>query len=167
MKLSLESFLSKLLIILSFLFIIISCEESSNKFNLQSHLQSMMKFKAKTRTLLQNLYFSANKVDSQCAAENKGTMISHRCGKRKTNSTIKATRKTKFRHSVRHFSTVSDQFVKSQNDYIQYRYKNYQEIVDELYALAKKYPDYLKVDTAQKLYNLPNPGGFCDANKKK
>jgi hypothetical protein len=25
----------------------------------------------------------------------------------------------------------------------------------------------LKVDTAQKLYNLPNPGGFCDANKKK
>ena len=49
-------------------------------------------------------------------------------------------------------------------NYIQYQYKEYQEIVDILKGLSVKYPNLIKLETAQNLYNLPNPGGECAGN---
>ncbi len=55
---------------------------------------------------------------------------------------------------------------KNQNDYKQYRYLNYDEIVERMKELAKQYPDLIKLDTAQRLYGLPYPGGYCNLKNK-
>jgi hypothetical protein len=51
----------------------------------------------------------------------------------------------------------------SQNE--AYKYYSYDEMTSELYDLAKKYPNFIKVEVAQTLYNLPHPAGHCGAKK--
>ena len=41
-----------------------------------------------------------------------------------------------------------------------YELKKYDDVVQELHALAKAYPDMVEVFTAQDRYGLPSPG-FC------
>jgi hypothetical protein len=128
--------------------------EVKTEFNLQNHLTMMMKFKTKTRNMLENLYLSANRVEMS-----------------KFNSKEKTSRKKRFTKTnlSSHFSSVREMASLNKlntKDYVQFRYKSYQEIVFALGELSKKYPDYLQVTTAQKLYKLPHPGGFCDSNKK-
>ena len=43
-----------------------------------------------------------------------------------------------------------------------YKYQSYDEIIEKMQTLGKEYPDLIKVETAQKLYNLPHPGGSCN-----
>jgi hypothetical protein len=117
-------------------------------FNLQNHLSMMMKFKSKTQSMLQNLYLSANHVEMERRV--------------RTNSRSK----TQNSSHMSSLSKLKNKYKRSGQKYIQYRYKNYQEIVDQLMELANQYPDYLKVSTAQELYGLPNPGGYCNAKTK-
>lgn len=148
-----------LVIIFSLTFVLIFSNKSFLKtgFNLQNHLSMMMKFKTKTNSMLQNLYFSANHVEMT---------------RRKLKSRNKTKTKIKTSHKAQtstHYSSLrrlENKYKASTQKYIQYRYKNYQEIVDQLMELAKKYPDYLKVTTAQELYKLPNPGGYCNLKNK-
>lgn len=53
-------------------------------------------------------------------------------------------------------------------DFTQYRHIDYQNIVKDLKELSNKaeYKDLIELHTAQALYKLPNPGGFCDEDKK-
>ncbi len=52
----------------------------------------------------------------------------------------------------------SNSFLKNNN---QYKFYSYDEIFNLIYKLSKEHPDYVKVTTAQDLYNLPNPMGSC------
>jgi hypothetical protein len=121
-------------------------------FNLQNHLALMMKFKTKTQSMLKNLYLSANHVEMD--------------RKMRTHSQSKSRSQTQSSTHISSLGKMKNKYKRSTQKYIQYRYKNYQEIVDQLTDLANQYPDYLKVSTAQELYNLPNPGGYCNARTK-
>ena len=65
--------------------------------------------------------------------------------------------------TIKHTSEMSHKNVK----YKQFRYMRYEDIVGKMKKLAKKYPQFLKIDTAQNLYKLPYPGGHCGKRKKK
>lgn len=152
--------------ICNFMSNLVKCDASKSTFNLQNHLSMAMTFKVKTKTLLENLYKSANKVEFQNFnnkkvlknSENDDEInFNERCGKR---SLLKRKVNT---NNLHHFSNLHG---KTQHEYIQYRYKEYNEIVDRLFELAQQYPDLVKVNTAQKLYNLPHPGGYCNYDKK-
>ncbi len=106
--------------------------------------------------MLENLYMSANRVDMG---------LLNKFDRRSSTEKVYTSRT--------HFSSLSKRKMLKYNnklktqEYQQYRYKNYEEIEGELNELAQKYPDYLKVTTAQELYKLPYPGGFCDGTQKK
>jgi len=117
----------------------------------------LMKMKTKTKTMLENLYLSANRVD----LEN----FNKPHNKQGQTTLINAKSPVKSQKSS-HFSKLHHKQILKPANYRQYRYLNYEEIVNKLKELSKKYPNYLKVTTAQKLYNLPYPGGFCDTNRK-
>jgi hypothetical protein len=57
----------------------------------------------------------------------------------------------------------------NKEEYKQYTYLDYHEIEDEIHMLSKKYPNLVKIETAQKKYGLGTPGGYCDRklDKKK
>lgn len=147
------------LFIMSIFFLSNFCfsSEVKTEFNLQNHLSMMMKFKTKTHNMLENLYLSANRVEMKTFnTKNSKAKTSRKKRLSKTNLSSHFS-------SVREMSNLNKLNTK---DYVQFRYKSYIEIVLALNELSKKYPDYLEVTTAQKLYNLPYPGGFCDINKK-
>lgn len=48
-----------------------------------------------------------------------------------------------------------------------YQYYSYSKIISKMKSLSRKYPTLIKVDTAQNLYNLPNPEGNCSKNKRR
>ena len=68
-----------------------------------------------------------------------------------------------------HISSLSKELLQkyksNKEKYIQYRYKNYHEIEEELIILSRQFPDYLKLTTGQELYDLPYPGGYCQKQK--
>ena len=66
--------------------------------------------------------------------------------------------KTKFRFRNRY----------RKNDNLEhYKYHTYDEIRSELNFMAKKHKDFLEIKTAQDLYKLPNPGGYCGKSRDK
>ncbi len=146
-------------------FLITNSTESKTEFNLQNHFAMMMQFKAQTKSLLNNLFDTANThtLESESANEN-------------TNSNTNEFSRTKFKvgntlrktilksKSLTHSSKLKNA---KAGEYTQYRYKRFHEIVDLLNKLSQEFPDYLKIDTAQKMYGLPNPGGYCGPNKQK
>jgi hypothetical protein len=143
-----------LLVVCISLFVTGNSSETKTEFNLQNHLTMMMRFKTKTHTMLENLYLSANRV------EMKKSSVKRRASSR---------RKVVRTNTSSHFSSLKGmkKMMKLKNkDYVQFRYKTYGEIVKTLEELAKKYPAYLKLTTAQKLYKLPHPGGYCANDKK-
>jgi hypothetical protein len=51
--------------------------------------------------------------------------------------------------------------------YIQFRYYDYEEIIEELNKLkAVENGKWVKIKTAQEEFGLPNPGGYCGKNKE-
>ena len=115
----------------------------------------MLKFKEKTNLMLNKLYKSANRFHLNSKKKNKTNF--KRMVSRMQNQNL-----------MQHFSSLDDLQVKKKFDqqFVQYRYKNFNAIKTILYDLAKKYPDYLQVTTAQQLYGLPYPGGYCDLQTK-
>lgn len=163
------------------IFSICLCSENASKsqstFNMQNHLAMVMKMKAKTRSMLENLYLSANRVElknfnnfEKTNGESRSLRSKLLRTKRKTNSKLHVhTHFHSSSHSA-HFSEIKSSYMKKSNlkgeDYRQFRYLNYDDVVRKLLELSGKYPDFLKINTAQKLYNLPHPGGYCNIEKK-
>jgi len=46
-----------------------------------------------------------------------------------------------------------------------YEYRDYRNINKTMHDLVKQYPELVKLSTAQKDYNLPNPGGRCKEDR--
>jgi len=141
----------------------INATKSKTEFNLKNHFAMMMQFKAQTKSLLNNLFDTANThtTEVESTTENNISYESSRTqfkvGRTLRNKILKS-------KSLTHSSNFKN--VKAAL-YIQYRYKRYSEIVEMLTKLSQEFPDYLKVDTAQKMYDLPHPGGYCGPNKQK
>ena len=155
------------LVIFFFIFVLIKSNTTESSFNLQNHLSMMMKFKSKTNIMLKSLYISANRV------EKTKTKTSKKQNKQNTFTNKKPSQnknKKQNKQAIHHFSNIKA-IRKQVNllrvaDYQQYRYLSYEEIVNTLYDLQRKYPNYLKIDTAQNLYKLPHPGGYCHHKMK-
>lgn len=164
MKLSVPSKRNFLFIIVILIYIInlTRSTETKTEFNLKNHFAMMMQFKSQTKNLLNNLYRTANThtVGAKGLEQIKNKYL--RTKYKVSNNARRSMLKSK---TLTHSSDITKKSTKSL--YIQYRYKRYQEIVDMLHSLSKEFPDYLKIDTAQNRYNLPNPGGYCGPNKKK
>jgi len=128
---------------------------------MQNHLSMMMQFKTQTISFLKNLYETANSATSTSKFSNNNHIKSSRTmfkvSKNKRNRMLRS-------KTITHSSDISYPNTK---DYRQFKYKRYYEIVESLNKLSKEYPDYLRVDTAQNLYGLPNPGGYCGPNNQK
>jgi hypothetical protein len=52
-------------------------------------------------------------------------------------------------------------YTKKSKDFQNFRYLTYDEIVERINALSKKFPDLMELTTSQKLYNLDHPVGDC------
>lgn len=107
------------------------------------HYSSAMQFKAKTRSALESMYLASNLISLDS---------SEKILKDKEKLKLRKTKKV-----LPNFSEL-EQF---------YKFYTYDEIVEELLSLARKYPRYLKVKTAQELYDVPVPGGDCGKDKNK
>lgn len=144
--------------------------DSENQSNFENHFSMMMKMKMKTRALLQNLYTTANKIESSekdiksKQEENFFTFLQNGMKRRASTENKKSL-------LVSHISRLSKEMIRryknNKEKYIQYRYLNYHEIEAELHKLAEKYPSYLRLTTGQKLYDLPHPGGYCKSEQDK
>jgi len=165
---SLRASLLFVLILFNFFSEITSTEsktESKTEFNLKNHFSMMMQFKAQTRSLLNNLFDTANTHTTETHTANENTSdntnefsrTKFKVGKTLRNKILKS-------KSLTHSSNLKNAKALI---YSQYRYKRFGEIVDLLNKLSQEFPDYLKIDTAQKMYGLPNPGGYCGPNKQK
>ena len=132
--------------------------ESKSESSLQNHYAMMAQFKATTKSLLNNFYSVAN--SAYTSSEERAKKIL----KRKLKNSKKLKRKLLRSKSQTHSSTYHSA---GPVEYTQYKYIEYFELIQRIKNLATQYPDYVKIETAQKLYNLPNPGGFCGENKEK
>lgn len=142
----------------------INANTTKTEFNLKNHLMMLTKMKTKTRAMLENLYISANRVEMQKHyTRNKKTL-------RTKNTSHLNTQFESTAQRSEHFSELNSKMLKKYKlkakDYEQYRYLNFEEVVKKLEEFAQKYPDYFTLTTAQKLYNLPHPGGYCNLEKK-
>ncbi len=137
MKLSLFSTILTLLLVHSSL---------ANKFEFEflNRLKMSTEFKMKSRTFIKKLFSTVNE-------------------KLYSRHSEKPSKKDSSRSGHPHKSTVKKRKV----NYLQYEYREYFEIAEILTSLAKKYPNYIKLDTAQKLFNLPHPGGNCSHSGEK
>jgi hypothetical protein len=137
MKLSLFSSILTLLLVHSSL---------ANKFEFEflNRFKMSTEYKMKSRTFIQKLFSTVNdKLYSRHSEE--------------------PPKKDSSRSGHPHKSIVKKRKV----NYLQYEYREYSEIAEILTALAKKYPNLIKLDTAQKLFNLPHPGGKCSHSGEK
>jgi hypothetical protein len=162
------------------LFNIINKTYSSNTENnssLQNHFKMMTQFKIQSKMFLNNLFETANthsnymeKTKKEKSNEIKFNLKRiEKSEKTNTNTNTESKMKTEIRKEY-----IKQKNIKHSSDYFQdrvlykqYKYIKYEDIISKMKKLAKKYPKFLKVDTAQKLYGLPNPGGYCGKNKKK
>lgn len=139
--------------------------KSKTEFNLKNHFSMMMQFKAQTKSLLNNLFDTANThtTESDLTNENNNNNESEFS---RTQFKVARTLRNKIMKSksLTHSSNLKNAKAAL---YTQYRYKRFHEIVELLNKLSQEFPDYLKIDTAQKMYGLPNPGGYCGPNKQK
>lgn len=162
--LSIKTMILYVLIFFNF-FSILNSSESKTEFNMKNHFSMMMQFKAQTRSLLNNLFDTANTHTMESQNNNENTYnnsneylrTKFKVGRNLRNKILKS-------KSLTHSSNLKDSKAAK---YTQYRYKRFHEIVDILNKLSEEFPDYLKVDTAQKMYGLPSPGGYCGPNKQK
>ena len=79
----------------------------------------------------------------------------------------KTVTKDQTRSKISSISKLSKEELNANNEYKQFHYYEYQNIVDELYKFEKvEDGKWVKITTAQEEFNLPHPGGFCgkDAN---
>ena len=142
---------------------------SENTSKTESHFSMMMKMKSKTKVLLKNLFTTANKVEEideginsdeeKDSTEDFYTFL-------QSESKRRASTENTLSYLSKHISKISinilNNYKKNREKYIQYKYLDYNEIIEELNLLKNKYPGYLELKTAQELYNLPNPGGYCN-----
>lgn len=148
------------------LFLKIECSHSKTEVNLQNHLSMMMQFKVQTRSLLNNLFITANSHTTEIKKNEKNENLNQNEILRTKFKVSKNQRRTILRSkTLVHSSTIKNRM--AAREYPQYRYKSFSEIVTKLDELSKKFPDYLRINTAQNLYGLPNPGGYCGPNKQK
>jgi hypothetical protein len=153
---------------------------NQNSLSFQNHLAMMLKMKTKTRTMLENLYISANRIENEKNhndGENNFLEKKFELNSKTSKNTSKTKFFTKFHYQTKakrttsHVSNFGKELLQSSKQaeevYIQYRYLSYDDVVDELIRLAKEYPDYLRVTTAQEEYKLPNPGGICGDSQSK
>jgi hypothetical protein len=127
----------------------LNSKDQSNEYlslNYRNHFQSAMQFKHQTKMLLEELYYSTNL--------------------KKMNTSHKKMKLKKLKSKVDYIYLQSNSnFDKNLNEY--YKYYTYDQIIDQLKDLEEKFPQYIKLKTGQKLFDLPNPGGYCGKNKQK
>lgn len=110
----------------------------------------MLKLKITSRKLLNFLYNSANQFSSNLDTSMK-----------------KFRRKNKvFLSSNEELSRYSTVPTQDTEKFQQFEYKTYDDIVNEIFALEKEFPDLVRVSTAQERYKLPYPGGICKTSLK-
>jgi hypothetical protein len=138
----------------------------------------MTQFKMQSKMFLNNLFETANTHSN--AMEDK-IKKEEKSNKKKFNlKRIEESLKTNTTNNEQNnVSEIKKQYIKQRNIkhssdifqdhvlYKQYKYIKYQDIISKMKKLAKKYPKFLKIDTAQNLYGLPYPGGYCGKKKKK
>lgn len=142
---------------------------SESTFKTESHFSMMMRMKAKTKVLLNNLFKTANSVeeldDTKNSDEEKESSEDFFTFLQ-TESKRRASTDNILSYMSQHISQISTNMLESYNKntekYVQYKYLDYNEIIEELNILKNKYPGYLELKTGQDLYNLPNPGGYCN-----
>ena len=178
---SLTKFTTFFVICILYFFIYTNCSE--NKSSLQNHFKMMTQFKIQSKMFLNNLFETANThanslekaKEEILKKKNSSSKKREETEKAKTNTNtntntnsktknVSAMRKSIMKQkTITHTSDLKQEHVK----YTQFRYKRYEEIISRMQKLAKKYPKFLKVENAQKLYGLPHPGGYCGKRKKK
>ena len=122
-----------LCISLLFLLVIDLCLTNNFEFEFLNRLRMSTHFKMKSRTFLQKLFTTSNTF--------KGKPLS------------KGPKPLGHPHSSKS--------PKKKVNYFQYEYYEYNDIAESLKDMAEKYPDLVKLETAQKRFNLPHPGGDC------
>ena len=130
----------KYFLFLTLLLLIDSCYSYKVNAEVSNRIKLISQFKMKSKTFLEKLDLTVNFPYDPQSIKNSSS------GPERDNN--------------------SNSFLNNKVNYLQYEYKNYQEIVEILKALAIKYPNLIKLDTAQNLYNLPNPGGECGLNQQ-
>ena len=115
---------------------------------------------------LNNLYETANTNAFSNEKENEEISKNY---KTETENTNRSKNMYDMRKNIMKDKTIkhSSEFSQKNVNYKQYKYKRYEDIISRMKHLARKYPTFLKIETAQKLYGLPNPGGYCGKKKKK
>ena len=117
------------------------------KTNLENHLKMLNKLKMKSKVFLETLYNTVNNVDEQ------RIMRKHKLNQGPFMVTNQVKRNLKRERFVVHKSFPS------------YEYRDYRNINKTMHDLVKQYPELVKLSTAQKDYNLPNPGGRCKEDR--
>jgi hypothetical protein len=147
---------------------------NKNKFSLQNHFKMMTQFKLQSKMFLNNLFETANTHGNSLKEEEKElTNREEAFARANTNANTNTNTNTEFLSEIRRkfikekTVTHSSDLFQEHVNYKQFKYIKYEEIISKMKNLAKKYPNFLHIDTAQNLYGLPNPGGYCGKKKKK
>jgi hypothetical protein len=125
-------------LILSFLILF----ANTNGTGFEAHLKALNHMKTGTKSLLENLYATANMSNRR--SKEVDLMMHYQ----------------EIENIVNHTNQVNQPGV-NPKEYRPYDYYTYSEIVQKLKQLAAKYPKFMELKTAQELYGLPNPGGMC------
>ena len=116
----------------------------------QAHLSLMSRIKSKSNTFLHSLYRLSNKI-SEVVLDNVLNQDSEKELDKKINN-----------YEGVHSSVPSDEDKVSNGKIeVQYNHRDFNYIKMALKELAKKYPNYMRLTTAQKEFKLPYPGGIC------
>jgi len=132
---------------------------NNNKLTMKSLYFMMLQYKIQTKSFLNNLIITANTVNKEYTKVNKNTKENKL--KLKFLNKFFTKKKTKSKNRKENIEYNNN------NKNKEFKYKKYDEIIYKMKKLSKKFPKFLKIKTAQKLYNLPNPYGYCGENKQK
>lgn len=161
-----------------------------NKYNLSKILNTNTNLKKQGQDFLDfAMSISSNTNKNNDALENSESSLSFlQSSMSSISNTNRRTMKTKVKNKIKELKSILHNLNRyspqtstrisdiskikknrnsSDNEYLQYKYYDFDEIKDELFKLAKvENGNWVKITTAQEEFNLPNPGGYCGKNKE-
>ena len=149
----------KLIICIFFyLFILKYCQANDSIMTsgakLQAHLRLMNEFKAESEKFLNSLYRISNRIRNH-----KSDNIISQDSEKSIDEKLKE-------YHGEHSSKTLKKDKLPLNSTTQFNHRDFDNVIQTLKELAKKYPKYMVLTSAQKEFNLPNPGGKCSDKKE-